>query len=258
MKKIVMLSVIAASLMAGEFQFGKGTFTLDNGNGVDLSTDVTTFSLVEQHSNLFSSNWFYSYDITWNESENANNATNSTEYKFQGIDLNFVLGKDLVHNSDDDFVGLGVVLGASFPWIDSEDNTNTANNINNTANKTKTKIMTYKIGPTINVRKPINNYLMVYANATYAYQTGSVKNDDLNIDSNANGTFLNYGIGIRFQPFSAKKDIGFMTLDTKLYFTLGYKYNKWVLKDVSLNSASASGDLKMSTSVVYAGVGYSF
>jgi len=326
MKKLLTLGLVSASLMAGEFQFGSGTFDMEL-YGVKKSADITTFSLFEQHKNMFDSNWFYGYDITWNESDDLNFAQNMgtrsfgraypstgntasksvadtstgddtdstsaddtstggntaspqkndtpttdnystnnntlskyklSKYKFQGIDLNIILGKDLIHKSDDDFLGVGLLIGASFPWIDSKDNTDNAESANNTAKKTKTKIMTYKVGPTISGRTSFGKYFMGYVNASYAYQTESVKNDDYNIDQTTNGTYLNYGVGLRFQPFKTEKKLGFVTLKPKLYVTIGYKYSKWNVKDIKFNGATLKTDLKMTSKVAYLGVGYSF
>jgi len=268
MKKLLALGLISASLMAGEIQFGKGDFSLNGGFvGVNGSTDVTSFSIFEQHKELFSSKWFYNYDITWYDSDDLNDkqstlnqlqpVVNTTAYKLEGLDVNLAIGRDVIKKS-----GIGLALGVTLPWIDSENNSDNGDDAQETLKKTKTEIMTYKVGPMIAMRKSFNEYIMGYANATYAYQTGNIKNKELDVDQNVDGTYFNYGFGIRFQPFKTEKKLGFVTLKPKLYFTLGYKYNKWVVKDVSLDVSGKGlnykSDLNLETSVAYLGVGYSF
>jgi len=276
--KLSLASLLATSLYAGEFQIGTGTMELNGGfTGLNTSKkdDVLTYSLVEQHKNMFSSSWFYKYNFTWydsNEIVNGQESQNSTvvpsiDYRPQGLDLNLVLGKDLSRTDENNYVGAGIMLGVSLPWIDSKKDSNnndsTSDNAMNAMEKSKTEMLTYKIGPSITARKSLNKYFTVYGSATYAYQTGNLKNSYAKVDTNVDGIFQEYDAGIRFQPVSSDYDMGWITLSPRLYATMGYRYTSWELNDVAIdvtgtNTTFNKSDLTMTSSVVYFGAGYSF
>jgi len=285
MRKLLLSGVFAVSLMAGEFDFGKGTLKIQGGFlGLDSekSANVVSYSLSEQHKNIFSTNWFYKYNITWFQSKDVVNAQQSvnvnlngsqtnlilpmTDYKYEGLDANFVLGKD-IYKQKDSHLGIGLLLGLSLPWIeskkDSDNNDDTSSYILNAMKKSKTEIKTFKIGLNVNVNKDFNRFFALYASGSYAYQTGNVKNDYANVDSNSEGNFKAFEAGLRFTPFSYKKKIGMITLTPKLYFTLGYRHSYWKLKDIAIditgnNILFGKNSLEIKTSIGYVGVGYSF
>ena len=286
--KLSLVCILATSLFGGEIDYGKGSFKIKGGFiGLDkqISTDVTTYSLVEQHKNLFSSNWYYKYNLTWYDSKDMVNTQNSIntysnstqnpitkttpaiDYRPQGLDVNLVLGRDLSHKNENQYFGVGVLVGISLPWIDSKkDSNNNDNNSDNSMNlmkKSKTKLYTYKIGPSVTTRVALNNFFTIYGSATYAYQTGKIKNNYLKSDLSVNGIFQEYDVGIRFQPFSYDYKLGWITISPRLYATLGYRYTSWKLKDISLDITGANvtfdkSDFEMKANVTYFGIGYSF
>jgi len=283
LKKIAILGILPICLMAGEIQTGHGNFKMSGGFlGLDstISADVTTYSMVEQHKNLFSTNFFYKYNITWYDAKKLTQGQNtfnnivgigqiipSIDYRPQGLDVNLVLGRDVLHKDENNFIGMGVMLGISLPWIDSKksssNNNNNDNNATNSIKDTKTNILTYKIGPNIVAMKSLGQYFSVYASATYAYQTGKIKNDYLESDLNVNGIFQEYDAGVKFQPLSYDYKIGWITISPRLYATLGYRYTSWKLDNVKLNVTGvpanfAETDFKMNASIGYFGIGYSF
>jgi len=289
MKKIFVATLIGLnvlSLYASEIQIGKGTIDISGGfAGLDktISADITTYTIAEQHKNLFSTTWFYAYDFTWYDSKTitqeqstfngftgfiANPIISPTiDYRPQGLDLNIALGKDLMHKDERNFIGLSLMVGLSIPWIDSSKNSSnndsTSNSIMNKMKKSKTKIWTYKIGPRIVLRKSLGNYFSWYGDATYAYQTGSIKNSYVQSDFVINGIFQKYDVGIRFDLSSYNKKFGFLTFSPRFYATLGYKYTSWKLNDINLDISGATinfekSDFKMDTSIGYLGIGYSF
>jgi len=292
LKKIAILGILPICLMAGEVQIGHGNFKMTGGFlGLDstISADVTTYSMVEQHKNLFSTNFFYKYNITWYDAkkltQGQNNVNNSVgmfntaagqtvlpsmDYRPQGLDVNLVFGRDVLHKDENNFIGMGVMLGVSLPWIDSKKSSSNNDNNNNTTKNaialvkdTKTTILTYKIGPNIVAMKSLGQYFSVYASATYAYQTGKIKNDYLQSDLNVNGIFQEYDAGVKFQPISYDYKIGWITISPRLYATLGYRYTDWKLDNVKLKVANVPGnfpetDFKMNASIGYFGIGYSF
>jgi hypothetical protein len=289
MKKLFVLSVAAIALFAGEIQVGHGTFKLKGGFigfSQEKSTDITTYSIVENHKNIFSSGWYYGYEFTWYDSDTLTNAQQTIvstaqsmpgmsapttipaiDYKYQGLDVNVVLGRDLYSKNENQFFGLGVLLGISLPYIDtgksSSNNDSLSDSTMNAMEKSKTKISTFKIGPSFKTSFALGGYVSVYANGTYAYQTGRIKNDYANVDTHVNGNFEQFEAGVKFQPFAQNYKLGFITLKPRLYFTLGYRYSYWKLKDVYINVTGVefnenTTDMNMKTSVVYAGLGYSF
>jgi hypothetical protein len=290
MKKLIVLSVAAITLFAGEIQVGHGTFKLKGGFigfSQEKSTDITTYSVVENHKNIFSSSWYYGYEFTWYDSDTLTNAQQTLvsvapsgligmsapttipaiDYKYRGLDANVILGRDLYSKNENQFFGLGVLLGVSLPYIDtgksSSNNDSLSDSAMNAMEKSKTKISTFKIGPSFQSSFALGRYVSVYANGTYAYQTGRVKNDYVNVDTHVNGNFEEFDTGIKFQPFAHNYKFGFITLKPRLYFTLGYRYTYWKLKNVYVNVTGVEfnengTDMNMKSSVIYAGAGYSF
>ena len=282
----ILTCTLSITANAGEIQIGKGTIDISGGFvGLDktIFADITTYTIAEQHKNLFSTTWFYTYDFTWYDSKTITQGQSSfnsftglittpivsptIDYRPQGLDINIGLGKDLIHKDERNFMGLSLMLGLSTPWIDSSksssNNDSTSNSLMNTMKKSKTKILTYKIGPSIAFRKSVGQYFSFYGDATYAYQTGSIKNSYTQSDFTANGIFQKYDAGIRFDFSSHNKKISFITFSPRLYATLGYKYTSWKLNNINLDVSGANfnftkSDFKMNTSTGYFGIGYSF
>jgi len=308
MKKIT-LSIIAISslLSATEFRYGTGTFTMNGGmigltNSIDA--DINSYSLATRHSNIAGSEFFYGYDFTWMDSKDlqqAQKSYNSTaseanrggigflnnpiggetlsipsmEYRIKGLDANVNLGYDIIHKGEGDFFGASILVGLSVPWIEdsrSDKENSTSNNDNSLIGMyedSKTKILTYKIGPAINFQKTlISDKLSLYGTAAYAYQTGDIKNDYAKSDLSVNGTYQEYNIGLHYTPFTKNYDLGWFTLSPRIYATLGYKYSKWNVDDVLINLSGQEfnsniteplkSDFSMESSIGYFGVGYSF
>jgi len=291
--KILLLGLLVSSLNAGEVQTGKGTFEVEGGFiGLNkaITSDITTYSLIEQHKNIFKSKWFYKYNLTWYDSEDAVQAQNSInsssdssplssttssttlgvpsiDYRLQGLDINFVVGKDIVYKGENDYVGVGCVLGLSIPWIDSkkddDNDDDSSDDAMDAMEKSKTELYTYKIGPSITARKTISKYFTIYGSGTYAYQTGTMKNDYADSDLSVNGIFQEYDFGIRFQPVSVDYKLGWLSISPRAYATVGYRYTSWDLSDINIDvtgtgTSITSSDFNMNSSIMYFGLGYSF
>ena len=275
---------ITTILNASEVEFGNGTFKISGGFiGLNhtIKDDVTTYSMVENHSSIFKSSWFYKYNITWYNSKklvatqnnintklnNINTIIPSIDYKPQGLDINLGIGKDLYHKSENDYLGLALMLGFSAPYIDSKKDNNNNDSLSNVTmnamKKSKTKIYSYKIGLNIMQEIPLGNYFSIYGSATYDYQTGTMKNSYAKSNLDVDGTFQEYDLGIKFQPIKYDKKIGWFTFSPRLYATLGYRYSQWTLDDVAIDVTGvkvnfANTDFKMRSSIGYFGIGYSF
>jgi len=293
---------ISNLLLASEFQYGSGTFGMKGGFlGLTsrIDTDVTTYSLVTRHANVLG-DFFYSYDLNWYDSKtmtqaqhsyndlatSANNilggvgansvaSVPSMDYKLEGLDANIRLGYDVLHKDDDNFLGLGAIVGISLPWIDSSKKSSGSSNFDASKSvfgafkDTKTTVQTYKLGATINFQKSlIDKKLSLYGVGSYAMQTGKIKNDYLNSDYSVDGTFQEYNLGLYFTPFTETSKWGFLTLSPRIYATIGYKYSKWSVDKMSINMSGqeVSSDIlsplamefNMDSSIGYMGVGYSF
>ncbi|MBD3810543.1 MAG: hypothetical protein IE884_08660 [Sulfuricurvum sp.] len=271
MHKIFLAGMLSCSaLMAGEMQYGKGKFEIEGGFLGLTSTidaDVSIYSMAEQHKNIGSSNFFYKYNLSWYDSEDLvqvqqtyNTGVSQTmpgfntpvssvplptmDYRVQGLDVNLVLGYDPVHVDENNYAGVGVAVGISLPWIDSQKDSSNSNDqgtpdeLKDAFKKSKTKMYTYKIGPNIALRKSLGDYFSVYGSGTYAYQTATMKNDYTRTDLSVDGIFQEYDAGIRFQPVAFEKEIGWFTLSPRLYATLGYRYTRWDLNNVALGISS--------------------
>ncbi len=293
--RLSLITFTALTLHASSVEYGNGTISITGGFiGLDesISADISTYTLKEEHKNIFSSTWYYHYNITWYDSDkmvqaqdSINNTIGSTssvvsgttgvsspvipaiDYRFEGLDLNLALGKDLYHKDENNYFGLGVMVGASLPWIDSQkDSSNddsTSDDLMDAMKKSKTEMMTYKIGPSISASFSLNQYFIFYGSATYAYQTGTMKNDYANSDLKVDGFFQEYDVGIKIQPFAQNYATSWITLSPRLYATLGYRYTDWLLQDVAIDVTGVGNtfsqtDFESDSSVVYFGIGYSF
>ena len=169
------------------------------------------------------------------------------------------------------------------PWIDSSssaapsadtikfllDNQDAALTAADLFKKSKTKVMTYKVGPSINFKKTlVSDKLSVYGLASLAYQTGYIKNDYVHSKFTVNGTYQELNLGLYYTPFTENYEWGWLTLSPRIYATLGYKYSKWDVDEMLINISGAEMSSKIldplgmkfgfDSSVGYAGIGYSF
>jgi len=303
MKKVLLMVVGVSTMMLGsEIEYGSGSFSMKGGFlGLteEISTDVTTYSLVERHSNV--SDFFYGYDVTWYDSDLmkqgehtydslassgnsllSNSGSSSlnipaVEHRFQGLDVNVRVGYDVIHKDQDNFLGLGLLVGLSVPVLEETSSERTLSDLNrkesddssNDVNfDSKTDIKTYKIGPTITFQKSLNKKVSIYGTGSYAYQTGEIENSYADAKYTVDGTFQEYNVGLYFTPFTETYKLGWFSLSPRLYATLGYKYSKWDVDEMAINlsgkemSSSVLDPLattfSMESSVGYFGVGYSF
>jgi hypothetical protein len=309
MKKITLsLIVFSALLTASEFQYGSGTFNMKGGflglTGT-IGTDVETFTLAERHSNMAGSDVFYSYDFTWYDSKTMKQAQHtynnmvtvangfnpisssvweipSMDHRIKGLDANIRVGYDVIHEGEGDFLGLGVLVGLSMPWIDSSTDDDAEpsfgfirDNVDNLLTAadyfkaSKTEMMTYKIGPSVNFQKTlVSDKLSVYGIASLAYQTGYIKNDYAKSKFTVNGSFQEVNVGLHYTPFTENYEFGWLTLSPRIYATLGYKYSKWDVDEMIINISGAEMSSKIldplgmkfgfDSSIGYFGLGYSF
>ncbi|BDY13694.1 hypothetical protein [Hydrogenimonas cancrithermarum] len=285
MRRIWIFAVVACMAFGGEIRYGDGTFEMEGGFlglTVSRSTDIESYSLVEQHKNISDSVWYYAYNLTWFDSKRLQQASQSLvtggepyatsviempslDYRFEGFDAEGVVGYDFYHDSERTYAGAGLMFGLSTPWIDSQKSGDSSTDpaYDDLYEKSKTEILTFRVGPSIQVSKALGSIFSIYGSATIGYQFGSVKNDYARTDSNVQGWFDAVDIGLRLQALSYDKDMGWFTLSPRLYATAGFRYTYWQLKDLAVDTSGSGiafgeSDLKMSTSTVYAAIGYAF
>jgi len=284
-KKAGVLLILTSFVFGGEFDFGRGQFSLKGGFlglNKEKTTSVISYSISQQHKNIFSTDFFYKYNISWYQSSEIKNAqqtvsvysnniltaltTPVTDYKYEGLDANLILGRD-VYKNDNFIASIGVLGGISIPWIeskkDSGNDDTTSSYILNSMKKSKTKILTYKLGMSLLSKINLNKYFKCFISGSYAYQTGYIKNDYANVDERINGSFSEIEANLRYIPFSFKKRIWFITFSPKFYITAGYKFSKWIINDLAIdisgnNLKFSKSDLEMGTSIGYVGFGYDF
>jgi len=278
MKKLLSIALLSVGLFSSEIQFGKGSFSVDAnflGLSSSKSEDIMSYSLVNEHKNIFSTKYFYSYKLAYYKSKTITTTYNYNSYllssilgnsnnslliynKLRGIDLNIVLGRDIINQDNEDtYLGAGILVGASFPYLKTNSNSSSNNSTLDYLKKSKTKFYTYKIGLSLKGQKAINNFFNLYASTAYAVQRAKVKNTALNLDTSSNGDYFTFNTGLKIQA-KTKTKIGFITLSPALFATVGYRYDYWKVKNVKVNSISLKTDIEFKISQLYVGLGYDF
>jgi hypothetical protein len=278
------------NVQASEIQNGVGTMSLKGGLlGLETQVDssVHVFTYREQHANLLHSDIFYNYSLSTYRSGNFRNETNSlttmgggsielpnTYYDWQGFDGQITLGYDVFKRGPFDYFGIGLSLGIATPYID---NTGSATGEPSESYPTlpsgstqsvdffasKTEFTGYKVGPKIMFGKSLNRLASIYGEVSYATQRVDVKNDTFRISTNISGDYFSYELGMRYQPITVKKDLGFMTIEPSLYFTLAVNYAELNMDNLKVDLSGykfniESANMSASSTTLNLGIGYSF
>ena len=299
MKKISLSVLLALSLSAGEIRIGQGSMSFTGGFlgfNQTVSEDITTYSFVQNHKNLFGSKTFYAYDVTWYDSVHFKQmqsmyntgvnqvfswipagAVSSTfiptmDYRLQGLDASLSLGYDTYHEDENNYFGIGGYLGINLPWIDSQKDSSALSNlpVGVDANElykyykaSKTDIKTYKLGVTFRGRKSLAPSFSGYINGVVAYQTGSIENDYAKSSFTVDGTYSSLDLGVRFQPYEKDHEWLGITWSPRIFVVAGYKLERWSVDDVAIDISGMGMSMpkttmKFDTDVAYVGAGYSF
>lgn len=281
---------VFAFLTHGEIEYGMGSMELQGGffglNGT-ISDKVTTYTIKNEHANLFNSNLNINYKVSWYDSGKVDqgvasyngfaNSTNTVtqgaftlpaiNYKVQGLDADIGVGWDIVHAGKHDYLSIGPDIGISSPVLES---TSSSSNSGTTSGQllsfisSNTNMWTYKIGGQIRASKSLNQYLYLYASSIYAYQTARVENKAIGLNVQLDGRFNENEIGIRLQPLEYKYNVtSWFSIDPQLYFTAGWRYSQWTLDKISVDLFNTGIPLhpskfQMTSSASYVGIGYSF
>lgn len=291
----VSLILFSSHAVSSEVQFGTGTMQLQGallGLESDLSSPVTVYTLKEQHANVLSSKVFYNYQLSYYSGDPAKTEGGvsagfaggrlvlpETSYELSGVDAQLTLGYDLYNEGKHDYVGIGVSLGIAVPTIQNSGSAGQGLQPNVPLIfppvavpegdtpvdiwASKTEMMGYKLGPSVVASKDLGHHLSLFGQASFAWQTMRVENKTLDTRFDVDGTYVSYGVGVRYQLLDMEADLGAFSLDPGLYFTLGVHYSRLVLDEFGLDLSGNNFDLgasKLDTSATtyHAGVGYSF
>ena len=283
---------VFAFLTHGEIEYGIGNMELQGGffglNG-KISDKITTYTIKNEHTNLFNSKFNINYKISWYDSGKVDqgiasyngfaNSTNTVtqgaftlpaiNYKVKGLDADIGIGWDIVHAGNHDYLSIGPDIGISSPVLDATSSSSSNSGSSSSGQllsfiSSNTNIWTYKIGGQIRASKSLNQYLYIYASSVYAYQTARVENKTIGLNVQLDGRFNENEIGIRLQPLEYKYKItSWFSINPELYFTAGWRYSQWTLDKMSVDLFNTGIPLspskfQMTSSASYVGIGYLF
>ena len=294
-KILLSLVTIVSFSQAMEFRISSGTFNWQMSMPFmrcDFDLDTNVYSISEQHNNFGDSKVYYFYNADIYQSDYMDQMTTfitkpltydvpvfgsfndavakytsipvPADYKIRGFDLNLGIGYDLFKDKKG-VIGVGINTGISLPVMKMKNMKQSAEVTYKMLEATETSIATYKFGPVIHANYEIAPKFLVYGSFSTGLQTGSIENDWVNSSFDVDGSYTALDIGLRYTPWSSTKDLGWLRLDPKLFFTAGYSYKKWKMDDAKLNTFNivefSSGGLftvDFDMNYIYVGVGYDF
>ncbi|BCD60394.1 MULTISPECIES: hypothetical protein [unclassified Nitratiruptor] len=274
MKKLLLPIVTLSALYAGSIEYGHGNFKIKYklyNKQASASTNIKTYSLVEQHKNIFQTSYYYRYNLSWMKLDRFTTPEQSIQPPFptinmpsishdiEGFDATVGIGKDLYHKTEHDYVGVGIDLGISIPYSNSKQKSNGSFDLKNF----KIDITTYKIGPHITFSKSFNSYLSFFGTANYCFQTFRFKSSVLRSSIDVNGQSYSLDVGIRLDLLHKDYETKLLTIKPRLYGVIGYRYQKWDVDDITVKLLTFSEplqfeDMNFRSSYLYGGIGYSF
>ncbi len=295
-RKIVLSLVTACTIaQAVELRVGSATFNWQMDMGfahTDFDMDANVYSISEQHNNFGDSKFYYFYNADLYQSDTVDRMTDlittpltydfpivgsfndavthytsipvPADYRIRGFDIDLGIGYDLFKNSKG-VLGVGVNTGLSIPVMKMRNLRKSAQITYDLLRNTDTTVKTWKLGPILHANYRIAPRLLAYGSFTAGYQTGSIENDWIKSSLDVDGSYTALDLGMRFTPWQSHKDLGWISLDPKLFFTVGYSYKKWTMDKVKVDAFniaefSSGGFFKNSfdTNYWYVGVGYDF
>ncbi len=274
MRTFLFLATATFTLFAGSVEYGRGTFHNKFalfGKGFSISTDISTYSLVEQHKNIFSSNFYYRYNITWMQIERFQTAKQTIaatpfgftapamSYEPKGLDLDIGVGRDFIKKDERNFFGAGIDIGLSIPTIETSQKSNGSFTLGNF----DIDVTTYKVGPHITFSKSVGTMLSLYGSGEYTFNHFRFKASRLQSSIDVDGRSYRLDIGLRLDLLHKNYKVGFLHLSPRLYGVAGYRYQKWSVdsftaKIVNFALAQRFEDFTFRTNYGYFGIGYSF
>jgi hypothetical protein len=294
-KILLSLVTIVSFSQAMEFRVSSGTFNWEMSMpfmSCNFDLDTNIYSITEQHNNFSDSKIYYFYNADIYQSDYMDKITTfitrplthdfpvfgsfndavakytsipvPADYKIRGFDLNLGIGYDVLKNNKG-IIGIGINTGISIPVMKMKNMKQSAEVTYRMLEKTETSITTYKLGPIIHLNYEMAPKLLIYGSFSTGIQTGTIENDWIKSSFDVDGSYTTLDLGLRFTPWSSTKDLGWIRLDPKLFFTIGYSYKKWDMDEAKINTFniaefSSGGMVKSSfdTNYLYVGAGYDF
>jgi len=278
--------LLGTSAHALDLSYGKGSFdskmSINPFISSNVSLDIDTLSLKEQHKNIRGSKYYYHFKLDYFDSDTINKITDiaktplttpfpptgssiddyiaahtnmpvPTDYRVHGVDFDIGLGYDLI-NEDKTSAGLSVNAGISTPFMKMRNIKDSIKSFLGVLDTFDTKIKTYKIGVSGHLQHEINSQLSIAGNATLNYQTGEMDNDLVGSGIDVDGSYTRLDINLKYQPEKFKN----------LYLTGGYTYNKWGYDSMKVKvplgrfKVPKNMDIDFESNNIYLGVGYNF
>lgn len=292
---LFLLLFFTTVIHAVDLRIGKGTMEMQMGvmNFVEGSADldITVLSLNEQHANLplLDDRLYYFFNADIYQSDTLDTMTYyaslpatyqwpfigqsisgmaeqytklpvPSDYEVRGFDLNLGVGYDLL-KSNRGFIGVGVNTGISMPFFKVRNYSEGLDFTYNILQETKIDIMTYKIGPSLQMAYALSGYLQIYGSGSVGYQTGKMENDFVNSSMTINGSYKTADIGAKLSFTKAAKDSADMTF----FARLGYVYKSWDIDDMQMNlfkmlevNTMGMYSMKFESRYPYIGLGFNF
>jgi len=201
MKRVLYLIISGTLLFGSEFQFGRGDFNVEanflglNGN---KSEKISTYSIVNEHKNIFSTKFFISYKLSYYKSK-----TLKTSYFFKKINGNWV------------FKSIPFTSNTNIPISGSNNSTSGNNNSSNLSQSSNLSLNSLsansnQIGNVLN-QSNLNNDISLFKTLIYSQIEGVDLNGILGVDfinQDNQDTYLGAGIlvGVTFPTIKTKSN----------------------------------------------------
>lgn len=280
---------IASISPALELTIGKGNFdysvSLMDFLKTDITLDIDLLSLKEDHLPLYKGFYLFgtadlyrssavdkymsylnqaaSFDpfgVSGKDIASKTGIPVPVNFKVRGFDLLVGIGYDLYRSPNGSNVGIGVATGISMPVIETKKPLDDAKTTLDILKETKTKIVSYKIMPSLQGSLQLTPWLAAGGMVAYGIQYGSLENDYLNSSAHFNGSVLQSDLHVQTTPLSKEHWYKNVSL------SVGYRYNDWDVNRMNItltdglvsHDYSREMDMGFASDYWYFGAGWRF
>lgn len=272
----MLVGLYTASANAVELRLGQGEFSLDTQMqplaGINSTIDVRTITLNEAHRPIRNTKWNYSWQADYFESGTSERvvelvlppATTSlpvpSDYHVHGFNADVGIGYDVV-STERSRLGIGINGGASAPMINIQNPSSGINVVDETLDLADTEIITYKIGVAVQGEYEVVSGISIDAKATLNHQKVEIENKLLSSNSEVDGQYQSYQIGIKLKPGQLLQQAALKNS----FLTIGYQRSKWDYESGAVATSIAGvstpnndDNVSFQHTNTYLGVGYDF
>ena len=287
-RQLLILLLVSVPIVAVELTYGKGTFGYQFGlkrvMDCDVKFDVNVLSLRESRLDIYKGLYLYGNIDIYNSDRLDDYASYvdrvadsglsgfspssvgssmglpvPVSFEMRGVDVGIGLGYELFGDKRGDYIGVGIGSGFSMPYIETDNIIDNAKLFASILDKTETKIMTYKLMPSIQGRYQVIDMLSIEGNFAFGYQFGTLSNDYLDSDVDFSGTVFQSDVSLSLMPFKT----GYAK---HVVFSAGYRYGKWNVESMNVRLMDGSFasdfssvlDLGFDSQFFYIGAGWRF